>query len=312
MNCTRCNMPLEPNARFCRNCGTPVATVATNNASANPAPPYRTMDTHEPPTLPPGPLRIPQAQQPPPQSAPQPQPPPQQTWQPQSAPQPQPPPQQTWQPQPAPQPAYYQPGRTEPGSLSNTQNGRPRRRRRGCLTRSLITLVALLILIVGGWFFGLQPYLSNMAQSGMDGVLTDAVNNIPPEISVLRAGPVQLSEQLLNNVLVLKSAPDDLVKNPQIHITSSAMRMDFQVYGFSCAVSGVPQVNQGHLVATNVTIEGIASLILTPDQITTLVNKHLADAQTKINHPIESVQLKDQELDLVLGQPAGGGLPPLP
>ena len=114
MNCTRCNMPLEPNARFCRNCGAPVATVATNNASANPAPPYRTMDTHEPPTLPPGPLRIPQAQQPPPQ----------QTWQPQSAPQPQPPPQQTWQPQSAPQPTYYQPGRpepskSEPGSLSN-------------------------------------------------------------------------------------------------------------------------------------------------------------------------------------------------
>ena len=286
MNCTRCNMPLEPNARFCRNCGTPVATVATNNASANPAPPYRTMDTHEPPTLPPGPLRIPQAQQPPPQ--------------------------QTWQPQSAPQPAYYQPGRTEPGSLSNAQNGRPRPRRRGCLTRSLITLVVLLILIVGGWFFGLQPYLSNMAQSGMDGVLTDAVNNIPPAISQLRAGPVQLSEQLLNNVLVLQSAPNDLVKNPQIHITSSAMRMDFQVYGFPCAVSGVPQVNQGHLVATNVTIEGIAALILTPDQITTLVNKHLAEAQTKINHPIESVQLKDQELDLVLGQPAGGGLPPLP
>ena len=286
MNCTRCNMPLEPNARFCRNCGAPVATVATNNASANPAPPYRTMDTHEPPTLPPGSVRIPQAQPPPPQ--------------------------QTWQPQSAPQPAYYQPGRPEPGSLSNAQNGRPRRRRRGCLTRSLITLVALLILIVGGWFFALQPYLSNMAQSGMDGVLTDAVNNIPPAISVLRAGPVQLPEQVLNNLLVLQSAPNDLVKNPQIHITSSAMRMDFQVYGFSCAVSGVPQVNQGHLVATNVTIEGIAALILTPDQITTLVNKHLAAAQTKINHPIESVQLKDQELDLMLGQPGSGGLPPLP
>ena len=300
-------MPLEPNARFCRNCGAPVATVATNNASANPAPPYRTMDTHEPPTLPPGPLRIPQAQQPPPQQA----------WQPQSAPQPQPPPQQTWQPQSAPQPAYYQPGRpepskSEPGSLSNAQNGRPRRRRRGCLTRSLITLVALLILIVGGWFFALQPYLSNMAQSGMDGVLTDAVNNIPPAISVLRAGPVQLPEQVLNNLLVLESAPNDLVKNPQIHITSSAMRMDFQVYGFPCAVSGVPQVNQGHLVATNVNVEGIAALILTPAQITTLVNKHLADAQTKINHPIESVQLKDKELDLMLGQPGGGGLPPLP
>ena len=142
--------------------------------------------------------------------------------------------------------------------------------------------------------------------------ITNAVNNIPPAISQLPAGPVQLPEQVFNNLLVLESAPNDLVKNPQIHITSSAMRMDFQVYGFPCAVSGVPQVNQGHLVATNVNVEGIAALILTSDQITTLVNKHLADAQTKINHPIESVQLKDKELDLMLGQPGSGGLPPLP
>jgi hypothetical protein len=40
------------------------------------------------------------------------------------------------------------------------------------------------------------------------------------------------------------------------------------------------------------------------------VNRHLADAQTKLNHSIDSVQLKDQEVDLVLG-PAGSG-PTLP
>jgi hypothetical protein len=169
----------------------------------------------------------------------------------------------------------------------------------------------LLVLIVGGWFFGVQPYLNNLAQNNLDGVLTDAVNNIPPPLSLLPDGPVAIPERALNNLLVLESAPNDIVKNPQIHITSSLARMDFQIYGFPCAVTGVPQANSGHLTLTNVNIEGIAAFILTPDQITTLVNRHLADAQTKINHSISSVQLKEQEVDLVLG-PSGSGLPPLP
>ena len=280
MNCTTCNMPLEPNARFCRNCGTPVSMAATNNPGANPAPPYRSTDMNESPTL----LARPQIGQQPPQQMPL---------------------------QPQPQQSYYQPTRVEPTNFSNVQDGRPRRRRGGCLIRSLITFIVLLVLIVGGWFFGLQPYLNKMAHTKLDETLTDAVNNIPPEISQLPAGPVPLSEQVLNNLLVLASAPNDIVKNPQIHITSTQARMEFQVYGFPCAVTGVPQANSGHLTLTNVNIEGIAALILTPDEITTLVNRHLADAQTKLNHSIDSVQLKDQELALVLG-PGGSGVPPLP
>ena len=89
--------------------------------------------------------------------------------------------------------------------------------------------------------------------------------------------------------------------------------MEFTVFGFSSAVTAVPQVNQGKLVVTNVQIEGLASLILTSDEITALVNRHLADAQQRINHSITSVQLKDHELDLVLGpQGTGPTLPTLP
>jgi len=281
MNCTTCNMPLEPNARFCRNCGTPVSIAATNNPGANPAPPYRSTDMNESPTLLARPLQIGQQ------------------------------PQQQVPLQPQPQPSYYQPNRVEPTNFSNVQDSRPRRRRGGCLIRSLITFIVLLVLIVGGWFFGLQPYLNKMAHTKLDETLTEAVNNIPPPLSQLPAGPVSIPEKALNNLLVLQSAPNDIVKNPQIHITSTQARMEFQVYGFPCAVTGVPQANSGHLTLTNVNIEGIAALILTPDEITTLVNRHLADAQTKLNHSIDSVQLKDQEVDLVLG-PGGSGVPPLP
>src|SRR5437764_4906223 len=192
MNCTTCNMPLEPNARFCRNCGTPVSIAATNNPGANPAPPYRSTDMNESPTLLARPLPIGQQPQ---QQVP---------LQPQSVPQ--------------PQPSYYQ---STPANFSNAQDGRQRRRRGGCLIRSLITFIVLLVLIVGGWFFGLQPYLNQMAHNKINGVLTDAVNNIPPAISQLPAGPVPLTEQVLNNLLVLGSAPNDIVKNPQIHITST-------------------------------------------------------------------------------------------
>lgn len=267
MNCTNCNMPLEPQARFCRNCGAPVSMVSTNNPGANPAPPYRNMDMNDSPTL----LARPNVSQ---------------------------------------QPSYYQPPRAEPTNFANVQPSRPRRRRGGCFIRSLITLIVLLILIVGGWFLGVRPYLDNMAHNKLDGVLTDAVNNIPPELSQLPDGPVPIPEKALNNLLVLESAPDNIVKNPQIHITPTEARMDFQVYGFQCAVTGVPQAISGHLMFTNVKIEGIAALILTPDEISTLVNKHLADAQTKINHSIQSVQLKDQEVDLTLGP--GSGSPSLP
>ena len=244
------------------------------------------MDGNEPPTLPPGSLQIPQGQQPP---------------------------QQMWlQPQSAPQPSSYQASKSEPGTFSNPQDTRPRRRAsgRGCLARSLIIFVVLLVLIVGGWFFAVRPYLNNMAQTKLDGVLTDAVNNIPPPLSQLPPGPVSIPEKALNNLLVLQSAPNDVVKNPEIHITSTLARLNFQVFGFPCAVTGVPQANSGHLTLTNVNIEGIAAFVLTPDEIMTLVNRHLADAQTKLNHSIDSVQLKDQEVDLVLGPPGSG--PSLP
>ena len=157
MNCTTCNMPLEPNARFCRNCGTPVSVAATNNPGANPAPPYRSTDMNESPTLLARPLQIGQQ------------------------------PQQQVPLQPQPQPPYYQ---STPTNFSNVQDSRPRRRRGGCLIRSLITFIVLLVLIVGGWFFGLQPYLNKMAHTKLDETLTDAVNNIPPPLSQLPAGPV--------------------------------------------------------------------------------------------------------------------------
>lgn len=86
-------------------------------------------------------------------------------------------------------------------------------------------------------------------------------------------------------------------------------------------MTGVPQVVNGQVVVTNVTVEGIITLFMSPDDVTNLANKHLADAQTRFAHPIEQVLLKDHELDLIVGPPLGpsplgpsplGSPPPLP
>ncbi len=87
--------------------------------------------------------------------------------------------------------------------------------------------------------------------------------------------------------------------------------MEFQINGIPSAVTGVPQVQQNKLVMTNITVEGLAALFLTPDDIQSLANNHLAQAQQKLNHPILSVQLKDREMVLDLG-PANSPVPTLP
>ena len=302
MNCIKCKAPLEANARFCPNCGEPVSSIGPNSTPVHPAPPYQQAFTAEPPTLPlDNPKIEPLILRPGNQQASQPQAygPAQHRFQPQAA-----------QPQQSP---YYQPG---VNSLASSGNTKTRRRGRGCIVGLTIILLLLLVL-VGGWFLLLRPYLNNQAQNKLDSVLSDAVNHIPAQAAVAPAGSVKVTENLLNNLLVLNSSPNDIVKNMQIHITPNTMNMQFQVYGFDSTVTGVPQAKQGHLVITNVTVDGVAGLILSADEITALVNRHLADAQARINHSVVSVQLNNQEMDLVLGTstssptPAGGpgGLP---
>jgi hypothetical protein len=299
MNCTNCNAPLEAQARFCPNCGATVAQVssAPRNAAPNPAPLYQPISSVESPTIQPSGQRQPQPslqpQQPPFQQQAQ--------WQPQ-----QPGQQQIVLPAaPRTQTQGYAPPRS-PQTLAAPSNT-PRKRRGGCLMVGLIVLVILLVLVAGGWFFGVRPYLNSMAQSKLNNVLTQAINNIPAQVSLLPAGQVKIPVGALNNLLVLSSSPSDIVQNPHLSITPNNMQFTFQVYGMTSTATAVPTVSNGHLVVTNMTISGIAGLILSPDELTTIVNQHLADAQSKINHTITAVQLKNQELDLTLGARSGNG-----
>jgi hypothetical protein len=299
MNCTRCGMPLEKNARFCRNCGQPVAT-------ANPQEPGQQVDSvvrEDSPTKPVEPVQV----LPPPST------PPTQSSQ----------PEQVWLRSPSTpqsQASYFQPTQyvthrnapaEPPLAAATIYSTRPRRRRGGCLIGCLVTLLILAILLLGGWIFALRPYLHTLAQNQINLALADAVNQIPPPAALSPAGTVIVDENAVNNLIVLNSAPSDLVQNVHMLITPNNVELDFQVQvslgtqvlSYPGSFTAIPQVNNGQLIVTQVQVSPILGLVMSPDELTTIINSHLADAQARYRHPIKSILLKNHELDLTVGPP---------
>ena len=190
MNCPKCNKPLEANSLFCPNCGEPISRTPVNHPTANPIPPYQPASMGEPPTLPPDRQKNePLILQPGYQQGPQ--------VQNQGA-------AQHW-PQPQQSP-YVQSANAATGINTNASTGetKPRRRGQGCLVGSLITLVVLVVLLGGGWFLVLRPYLNNMVSNKLDSILTDSANKIPPQVALAPGGRVTIPEKVLNILLVLE------------------------------------------------------------------------------------------------------------
>ena len=270
MNCVRCDAPLVPEARFCPICGLPVAPAAPSLAIANPA------QTNQPA---PGPVEARFIA-----------------------------PEEAQSIAPAPTQPYQPTVAVSPGSLPSTGSWPPSpsfpvRRRKNRLVRALLILAVVLLVLAAGWLFGLRPYLHGLAQSQIDSVLSNTINQINPVEGVLippgRAS-IPVSETALNNLIVLNTAPSDPVQQMHMTITPAGLRLDFQAYGFPCTVTGVPRAINGQLVMTNVTVQGIASLIISPDELTATLNAHLRDASARLHRNISGVLLKDREIDVQL------------
>lgn len=180
---------------------------------------------------------------------------------------------------------------------------RRRRNRGGCFAGCLSTILILTIIVGGLWFFVLRPYAHDIAIKQMDTAMNAAVEQIPSaQTQALPPGtPLPVRQIVLNNLLVLNIAPSDPVQNTNIQISPSSVRLDFKLYGQPCTITGVPQAQNGKLVATSVTVSGIVGLVVSADDITALLNKHLADAQTRLNHTVTAVHLMNQEMDITLG-----------
>ena len=279
MNCTRCNAPLIPDARFCRNCGTPVSSAipqpaTTNQAHAGPG------EIGDSPTVLPSSW---QSQQPVPV-----------------------------QPPYSPPQAYQPTVAVSPNAGSMPSTGAPfvspplptRRRKNRFMQVLLIFLAVLLIivlLLVAGWFVVLRPYLHGVAQNEIDGVFSSAIGQINPIEAVVIStshAPVVITETDANTFIAMNTA--DPIQQMHMTITQAGLRMDFQLYGFTSTVTGVPQAVNGQLVMTNVTVQGIASLIMSPDELTTIVNANLHQISTVLHRSISGVILKDHEMDVQL------------
>src|SRR5205085_10054428 len=144
----------------------------------------------------------------------------------------------------------------------------------------LITLAVLIVVLVGAWIFGLRPYLHSLAQDQLDPALSSAVNQL--DLSLLTrvpAGvpvPLRVTEDEINNFyLPLVHVPSSPVQNMRIQITSNEMRLDFNVYGFASDITGRPTLVDGSITITNVSVGGIVGLVMSSDEMTKLLNKHL-------------------------------------
>lgn len=197
----------------------------------------------------------------------------------------------------------------------------PRRSLGGCLFRLMLVLVLLCAALAGVWFFVLQPSLHAFVTNKLDNAMTQAVDKIPtlpqqssplplpfrPPSNVTVPIPDTILENLLENTLKLNMAPSDPVQDPVVIINQQGVRMEFNVhfdplpFTFPCAVSFLPVIDaQGNLVAQNVNIEGIASLALSPDELTNLLNKHFTDALNKLNHPVSKIDFEQGQVVLTL------------
>ncbi len=281
MNCARCNTSLPPEARFCPVCGLAVAVDASKPASVDSA----------------------RVDQPAEEGAPTP------SWQVQQPTQPAPlQPSPQWMPQNQAMPSQaYQPAVVvSPNALRSTgarssSPPLPQRHGKRRLTRVLLILAVVLLVLVAGWFVGLRPYLHGLAQSQIDGVLSSAVNQIPPaQVALIPPGQrsVPVTETVINNLIVLNTVSP--VQQMHITITPGGLRLDFQAYGFACTVTGVPEARGGQLVITNVTVGGVVALIMSPDELTATLDAHLHDAVAKLNRSITGVTLKNHEIDIEL------------
>ncbi len=298
MNCVRCGVQLEANARFCRNCGLPVAASQTQHVLVSP-PEEQTPDNTIPISSLVQQLNTPSSFPPYPHQQQTPQPSqdantlstaysPGPTFH-QSTPQ-------------AQGPLHlYQPQDVSRGARSAVVNAPRRRNRLGCVLGCLGTLLVLILLLGATWIFALRPYIHDTAVTQMDTMMTSVVNQIPAVgLPVPPGTTVPISEDTVNAVLSNNIGSSDLVQGTSMQISANQILLDFKLYGQDCTITSIPQIQNGKLVATNVTVSGIIGLVLSPKDITTLLNSHFEDAQTRINHRITKVQLKDHEIDVTV------------
>ncbi len=293
MSCVQCGVPLEANARFCRNCGLPVAVSQSQHVLISPPEEQDTENTILISSL------VEQLRTQTPSQQQQAQVSPEATTPPVTYT-----PTLTFhQPSTPVQPLrdFYQPREGNRGTRAAVVNAPRQRNRAGCILGCLGTLLVLVLLVGATWIFALRPYVHDAAVTQMDNAITSAVNQIPAVGLPIPPGTtLPISDDTVNTLLSNTNTDSAAVQNTNIQFTSNQVLLDFKLYGQDCTITSVPQVQNGTLVATHVAISGIASLVLSSKDVTTLLNRHLAEVITRINHSVTKVHLVDHEIDITV------------
>lgn len=279
MQCPRCNAPLAAGASFCGVCGNPVSIQSGRGAEAQPPAPHLVRDgaTMAVPFRPDMPVA--QSSQPPQMAYP--------TVQPASQ-----------------QPAYQPQGAYIPGSMNSTGAGRassvpaPKRRKRRWPLYVLLVFVLLVGVLTGSWFLGVRPYLNNLAKTQITQAIGDAQGQLLLFEPFLPAGSsiISLSEQQINSYLSAHSS--DQLQHLQMTITPAGLDLTFTVDGFACAIIAVPIAVNGTIQVTNVQTQGVLGLVLSGDELTSILNTSLPNLVQQMNRKIDKVTLRNHEMDV--------------
>jgi hypothetical protein len=202
------------------------------------------------------------------------------------------------------QPGQYIQGQVAPSGTRPASGARKRRWPK----RVAISLVLLVVLIVGGWFLAARPILHAYAQSQLDQVITSnegLILPVPPLISVLPPA----SEAMID-ALIAQNASSSPLQNAVVHIAppvfasdgsyTGGVQLTFQLYGFPCSVTAIPQASNGELVVTHLQVSGIISWVVSADELTADLNSQFQEITVRLQRSISAVTINNGEIEITL------------
>ena len=153
--------------------------------------------------------------------------------------------------------------------------------------------------------------MSAFAINQINQTFSNAINDIPSVIAILPERNQTINEDVINALLSHLISASGPVQHITVHFTPNDMEIDFNVYAFSSSITAVPKIVNGQFVMTNVMVQGIAGLILSPGDITNLMNTQITNLETHIQHTITAVTLQNHSIVLRITPNGSIPIPPI-
>lgn len=189
-----------------------------------------------------------------------------------------------------------------PGTFSRTGEIPTKKRKRGghILARLLLVLVLLGAVLAGAWFFGVRPYLHNLAQNQLEQALDGAEGQILLFQNVLPGGRqlVTVDEETIN--VYLSSHSSSQLQHLHATITPQSFELDFDAYGFHNTIDAVPIASNGLLQVTDVQVQGVLGLIMSNAELTSALDNNFQSFGQQMHRTIGQITLKEHEMDIII------------